>query len=72
MEKEAIDNLIRLSRDAMSRAYCPYSKFPVGAALLSDDGSIFTGMCYEAAHSGLKTLVLLLEQEETSKTQHIL
>ncbi|WP_433546034.1 cytidine deaminase [Streptomyces sp. CA-294286] len=27
------------ARDAMSRAYVPYSKYPVGAAALVDDGS---------------------------------
>ncbi|GHH40901.1 cytidine deaminase [Streptomyces candidus] len=27
------------ARDAMSRAYVPYSKYPVGAAALADDGS---------------------------------
>ncbi|MCX5204641.1 cytidine deaminase [Streptomyces sp. NBC_00237] len=27
------------ARDAMSRAYVPYSKFPVGAAALVDDGA---------------------------------
>ncbi|XP_067659023.1 cytidine deaminase-like isoform X2 [Haliotis asinina] len=34
-------------------AHCPYSKFPVGAALLTDDGSVFTGCNVENASSGL-------------------
>ena len=31
------------ARVAMARAYAPYSKFPVGAAGLTDDGRIVTG-----------------------------
>ena len=27
----------------MKHSYCPYSNFPVGAALLGQDGRIFTG-----------------------------
>ena len=29
--------------EAKKYAYCPYSHFPVGAALLCEDGSIYTG-----------------------------
>lgn len=43
MEKEEVESLIKQSRDAMTKAYCPYSCFPVGAALLCQDGSVFTG-----------------------------
>lgn len=35
--------LINASREAMERAYCPYSNFRVGAALLTNNGSIITG-----------------------------
>ena len=28
---------------AMARAHAPYSRFPVGAALLTDDGRVFAG-----------------------------
>lgn len=34
---------------ARQSAYCPYSKFAVGAALLSQDGRIFTGCNIENA-----------------------
>jgi cytidine deaminase len=30
---------------AQKYAYCPYSKFRVGAALLSKSGKIYTGKC---------------------------
>lgn len=35
--------LFEAARDAMARAYAPYSKFPVGAAIRADDGKIYLG-----------------------------
>uniref|UniRef100_A0A8C5JIF6 Cytidine deaminase n=1 Tax=Junco hyemalis TaxID=40217 RepID=A0A8C5JIF6_JUNHY len=34
--------LLRRSREAKNCAYCPYSRFPVGAALLTAGGEIFS------------------------------
>jgi cytidine deaminase len=34
---------------AMKKAYAPYSKFPVGAALRTEDGRIFSGCNIEVA-----------------------
>jgi cytidine deaminase len=36
-------DLFEAARDAMARAYAPYSKFPVGAAIRADDGKIYHG-----------------------------
>jgi cytidine deaminase len=41
------------AKQAMLRAYVPYSKFPVGVAALVDDGRIITGQNVENASYGL-------------------
>lgn len=35
--------LFEAAREAMGKAYAPYSKFPVGAAIRADDGNIHVG-----------------------------
>ncbi|NXU67344.1 CDD deaminase, partial [Horornis vulcanius] len=41
--------LLRRSWEAKNCAYCPYSRFPVGAALLTTGGEIFSGCNVENA-----------------------
>jgi cytidine deaminase len=45
--------LLRRARTAARRAYAPYSKFNVGAAVRTTRGAIFTGVNVENASYGL-------------------
>jgi cytidine deaminase len=45
--------LLEMANDVRKNAYCPYSRFPVGAALLCLDGTVFTGVNVENAVNGL-------------------
>jgi cytidine deaminase len=46
-------DLVRQAIEVRRRAYVPYSKFPVGAALLTASGKIYTGCNVENASYGL-------------------
>jgi len=45
----APEKLIELAKDAMQRAYVPYSGYTVGAALLCADGTVYQGCNIENA-----------------------
>jgi len=47
------DGLRSAARDIMTKAYAPYSEFPVGAAALVDDGRVVTGCNVENAAYGV-------------------
>ncbi len=44
--------LVDLAFAMLERSYAPYSRFPVGAALLCPDGTVFTGCNVENAAYG--------------------
>lgn len=48
-----LSNLYEQAKKALERAYAPYSKYPVGAALLTQEGKIFTGCNIENVSYGL-------------------
>lgn len=49
MEKVLIETLTKRANEMLDVAYVPYSKFPVGAALITKNGNIFTGCNIENA-----------------------
>lgn len=48
----AYRELIKLAAEAKKRAYAPYSKFSVGAALLTDKDKVYTGCNIENVSFG--------------------
>ncbi len=52
MTEIEMNNLIGLAEEAREQAYAPYSKYTVGAALLSKSGNIYTGCNIENAAFG--------------------
>jgi cytidine deaminase len=49
LKKEEKQSLIDLANEARRRAYVPYSKYPVGAALRTKSGRLYTGVNVENA-----------------------
>lgn len=52
MDQNQIEALIDAARNIRQHAYCPYSHFPVGCALLGQDGKLFTGVNVENVSFG--------------------
>jgi cytidine deaminase len=44
------DDLLDRARDAFEASYAPYSEYAVGAALLTEDGTVYTGCNIETAN----------------------
>jgi len=49
----AVDRLIETAVQAQKRSYSPYSRYPVGAAVLTASGRVFSGCNVENASYGL-------------------
>ena len=48
-----LDELIDVAREAMASAYCPYSQYPVGAAVRTASGAVHAACNVENASLGL-------------------
>lgn len=53
LSKKLLDELLANAAEAMCNSYSPYSKFKVGAALLTKSGKIYKGTNIENASYGL-------------------
>ncbi|MFA6439772.1 MAG: cytidine deaminase, partial [Bacteriovoracaceae bacterium] len=53
MDKHLRSEMIRQAMDAKETSYSPYSKFRVGASVLTSDGTIYSGCNVENASYGL-------------------
>ncbi len=53
ISQSIIEQLKQSAVDASKSAYCPYSNFPVGAAVLTGEGLIFNGCNVENSSFGL-------------------
>lgn len=49
MEKQTLEKMIELATGQLAFSYAPYSGFKVGAALLTQEGKIYTGCNIENA-----------------------
>lgn len=53
MKRINLDKLLRRAQAVRARAYAPYSKYSVGAAILASSGKIYAGCNVENASYGL-------------------
>lgn len=53
LDEGTLQELLESATDARTRAYAPYSNYPVGAALLSRSGTVFQGANVENAAYGV-------------------
>ncbi len=53
MKEELLEEAVSFAKEARDMAHAPYSKFKVGAAVVTKSGKIFTGCNVENASYGL-------------------
>lgn len=53
MNKELLKKLIEVAKRSQKNSYSPYSRYPVGAAVLSESGKIYGGCNVENVSFGL-------------------
>lgn len=53
MDKEIKEKMFKAAKKAQENAYVPYSNFPLGAAVLTEDENIYTGVNIENASFSL-------------------
>lgn len=72
--QELQKKLIELAKEAQEKAYTPYSKFSVGAALMTEEGDIFTGcnienISYGLTNCGERTAIFKMISEKGQKAK---
>jgi len=72
--KNMEQKLIDLAKEAQEKAYVPYSKFAVGAAVLTEAGDIFTGcnvenISYGLTNCGERTAIFKMIAEKGPKAK---
>ena len=71
------EELMNIAKEASKNAYCPYSKFSVGACLLYENGNIYFGCNVENSSYGLSlcaernAISTAIASGETSKISKI-
>jgi cytidine deaminase len=70
------ESLLDTARQALKRAYAPYSNFHVGAAVLTEQGEVFSGCNVENASYGLticaeRSAIFAAAQKTAASKLHI-
>ena len=52
INEDIIDAMVRMAKDAMTKAHSPYSGRPVGSCVLASDGTLYGGCSVENASYG--------------------
>ena len=72
ISKDLQEKLTALAKEAQEKSYTPYSKFPIGTALITEDGDIYTGcnienISYPLTNCSERTAIFKMISEKGSK-----